>query len=216
MSTDSWRAASMKAQVLTTTRSASSGESAASKPSPVRVPTNLSESTWFFGQPKVSIQYRSATGPIYRGGARRRPGPTCGTEASPARLGPLVVEGPVADTAEREGFEPSDPVTQVNSLAVSPIRPLSHLSLPLRPKLAYHFRGWKAGQDVETSQGYRNGPAVRHGEASVPGEFIGSCPPGRDTPGPTWVHTRALRSIQMTTMGKGWTSRVAAAVAWRC
>jgi hypothetical protein len=32
--------------------------------------------------------------------------------------------------AEREGFEPSDPVTQVNSLAVSPIRPLSHLSLP--------------------------------------------------------------------------------------
>ena len=32
--------------------------------------------------------------------------------------------------AEREGFEPSDPVSQVNSLAVSPIRPLSHLSLP--------------------------------------------------------------------------------------
>jgi outer membrane protein assembly factor BamB len=31
--------------------------------------------------------------------------------------------------AEREGFEPSDPVTQVNSLAVNPIRPLSHLSL---------------------------------------------------------------------------------------
>ena len=32
------------------------------------------------------------------------------------------------DGAEREGFEPSDPVSQVNSLAVSPIRPLSHLS----------------------------------------------------------------------------------------
>ena len=31
--------------------------------------------------------------------------------------------------AEREGLEPSDPVSQVNSLAVSPIRPLSHLSL---------------------------------------------------------------------------------------
>jgi hypothetical protein len=30
--------------------------------------------------------------------------------------------------AEREGFEPSDPVTQVKSLAVTPIRPLSHLS----------------------------------------------------------------------------------------
>ena len=34
--------------------------------------------------------------------------------------------------AEREGFEPSDPVTQVNSLAVSPIRPLSHLSVQVR------------------------------------------------------------------------------------
>ena len=37
--------------------------------------------------------------------------------------------------AEREGFEPSDPVTQVNSLAVNPIRPLSHLSL--RPSLGH-------------------------------------------------------------------------------
>ena len=36
--------------------------------------------------------------------------------------------GGTALAAEREGFEPSDPVTQVNSLAVSPIRPLSHLS----------------------------------------------------------------------------------------
>src|ERR1700749_2571142 len=32
-------------------------------------------------------------------------------------------------SAEREGFEPSGPVSQANSLAVSPIRPLSHLSL---------------------------------------------------------------------------------------
>jgi hypothetical protein len=31
--------------------------------------------------------------------------------------------------AEREGFEPSDEFSLVNSLAVSPIRPLSHLSL---------------------------------------------------------------------------------------
>ena len=31
-------------------------------------------------------------------------------------------------SAERQGFEPWDPVSQVNSLAVSPIRPLSHLS----------------------------------------------------------------------------------------
>ena len=64
------------------------------------------------------------------------------------------------DNAEREGFEPSDPVTQVNSLAVSPIRPLSHLSLPLRPIFGLYFRDGNAGQDVETSQGYRNGPAT--------------------------------------------------------
>ncbi len=37
-------------------------------------------------------------------------------------------EGTGETSAEREGFEPSDPVSQVNSLAVSPIRPLSHLS----------------------------------------------------------------------------------------
>ena len=39
-------------------------------------------------------------------------------------------------SAEREGFEPSDPVSQVNSLAVSPIRPLSHLSSDSCPLLA--------------------------------------------------------------------------------
>ena len=39
-----------------------------------------------------------------------------------------AVPGTGVACAEREGFEPSDPVSQVNSLAVSPIRPLSHLS----------------------------------------------------------------------------------------
>ncbi len=34
--------------------------------------------------------------------------------------------------AERGGFEPPDPVSQVNSLAVSPIRPLSHLSVSFK------------------------------------------------------------------------------------
>jgi hypothetical protein len=33
-----------------------------------------------------------------------------------------------SERAEREGFEPSDGFEPVNSLAVSPIRPLSHLS----------------------------------------------------------------------------------------
>ena len=40
----------------------------------------------------------------------------------------------VPPPAEREGFEPSEPVSQLNSLAVSPIRPLSHLS-------AHNLRG---------------------------------------------------------------------------
>ena len=56
VSTDSWRAASMKAHVFTTTRSAPSALSASFMPSANSVPTNLSESTWFFGHPSVSIQ----------------------------------------------------------------------------------------------------------------------------------------------------------------
>src|ERR1700694_380792 len=82
VSMDSWRAASMNAQVLTTTRPASSGAPAAPNPSTVSVPTNLSESTWFFGQPNVSIQYRSATGPIYRGAG------------APALRGPDAAQAP--------------------------------------------------------------------------------------------------------------------------
>ena len=56
VSTDSCRAASMKAHVFTTTRSARSGVPAGSYPSATSFPTSLSESTWFFGQPNVSIQ----------------------------------------------------------------------------------------------------------------------------------------------------------------
>jgi hypothetical protein len=52
-------------------------------------------------------------------------------------LSPVSATGP---TAEREGFEPSDPVSQVNSLAVSPIRPLSHLSKGLEPITRQIFR----------------------------------------------------------------------------
>ena len=53
---DSSRASSTNAQVFTTTRSASSAESAATSPSAVMVPVSLSESTWFLGQPRVSTQ----------------------------------------------------------------------------------------------------------------------------------------------------------------
>jgi hypothetical protein len=59
----------------------------------VSVPTNLSESTWFFGQPKVSIQYRSATGPIYRG-------PEAGCSRGPNASRAPRMEGPVSSRGE--------------------------------------------------------------------------------------------------------------------
>ena len=55
VSIDSCRASSMNAQVFTTTRSAAAGSSVATSPSASSVPTSLSESTWFFGQPSVSM-----------------------------------------------------------------------------------------------------------------------------------------------------------------
>src|SRR4029453_14668614 len=55
-STDSRRASSMKAQVLTTTRSASSGAPAGTSPPASSVPVSLSVSTWFFGQPSGPAQ----------------------------------------------------------------------------------------------------------------------------------------------------------------
>src|SRR5436190_14754938 len=51
----------MNAQVLTTTTSASATVDAGSYPSARSVPVSLSESTWFFGQPRVSTQKRRAT-----------------------------------------------------------------------------------------------------------------------------------------------------------
>src|SRR5215510_4215811 len=55
-STDPRRAPSLKEQVLTTTRSASSGAPAGTSPPASIVPVSLSVSTWFFGQPRVSTQ----------------------------------------------------------------------------------------------------------------------------------------------------------------
>ncbi len=54
VSIDSCRAASTNAQVLTTIRSASSAWPAGVSPSARSEATTLSESTAFFGQPKVS------------------------------------------------------------------------------------------------------------------------------------------------------------------
>ena len=69
----------------------------------------------------------------HQSGSRRGRRSTAGP---PERAVVRIVRHQVPDSrAEREGFEPSDPVTQVNSLAVSPIRPLSHLSMPAQ----HHF-----------------------------------------------------------------------------
>src|SRR6478672_5359020 len=56
VSIDSWRAASMNAHVLTTTRSAPEASAAGTRPSASRLATTLSESTAFFGHPNVSTQ----------------------------------------------------------------------------------------------------------------------------------------------------------------
>ena len=49
------RASSMNAHVLTTTTSARDGSSVGSRPWAASVPAIFSESTWFLGQPRVSM-----------------------------------------------------------------------------------------------------------------------------------------------------------------
>src|SRR4051794_3522418 len=61
VSTDSRRASSMNAQVLTTTTSASRTSSVALRPSAPRAAAILSESTAFFGHPSVTRWKRPAT-----------------------------------------------------------------------------------------------------------------------------------------------------------
>ena len=67
VSIDSWRAASMKAQVLTTTSSAGLRRFGRLESLGGQGPDQLVRVDLFFGQPNVSIQYRSATRTIYRG-----------------------------------------------------------------------------------------------------------------------------------------------------
>src|SRR2546422_1570486 len=96
--TDSSRARSMKAHVLTMRHSASSGSVVRGNPASVSMPSISSESTWFLGQPRVvrwtfmsETQYTLA----HRRGPRRPPPSQTRLErASPAarrgglRLGP--------------------------------------------------------------------------------------------------------------------------------
>src|SRR3989441_9439673 len=97
--TDSSRARSMKAQVLTMRHSAFSGSVVRGKPASVSMPSISSESTWFLGQPRVvrwtfmsEAQYTLA----HRRGPRRPPPSQTRLErASPAaRRGVLRLAPP--------------------------------------------------------------------------------------------------------------------------
>src|SRR3989441_5106005 len=97
--TDSSRARSMKAHVLTMRHSASSGSVVRGKPASVSMPSISSESTWFLGQPRVvrwtfmsEAQYTLA----HRRGPRRPPPSQTRLErASPAaRRGVLPLPPP--------------------------------------------------------------------------------------------------------------------------
>src|SRR5438093_9828953 len=66
VSIDSSRARSMNAQVLTMRHSASSGRSASGNPASVSMPSISSESTWFFGQPRV-VRWTFMAGSQYTG-----------------------------------------------------------------------------------------------------------------------------------------------------
>src|SRR2546427_2836539 len=86
--TDSSRARSMKAHVLTMRHSASSGSVVRGKPASVSMPSISSESTWFLGQPRVvrwtfmsEAQY---TLPHRKGPRRPPPSQTRLERASPA------------------------------------------------------------------------------------------------------------------------------------
>ena len=56
------------------------------------MPANLSESTWFFGQPNVSIQYRSATRTIYRPKAAGNPGMDPESRLDPRTAGEMGLD----------------------------------------------------------------------------------------------------------------------------
>ncbi len=83
VSIDSSRARSMKAQVLTTRHSASSGRSASGNPASVSMPSISSESTWFFGQPRV-VRWTFMDGSQYTVPAGPNRGRQQGSHSMPA------------------------------------------------------------------------------------------------------------------------------------
>src|SRR2546429_3691837 len=109
--TDSSRARSMKAHVLTMRHSASSGSVVGGKPASVSMPSISSESSWFLGQPRVvrwtfmsEAQYTLA----HRRGPRRPPPSQTRLErASPAaRRGVLRLAPPPPPRTGLRGGNP--------------------------------------------------------------------------------------------------------------
>src|SRR5258706_2655867 len=93
--TDSSRARSMNAQVLTITHSASSARSATANPAAPSRPSMSSESTWFLGQPSVVRWTFMGGGKVYRAGAGGGP------PSAVASIGELQRDAQVALTQER-------------------------------------------------------------------------------------------------------------------
>src|SRR5882724_10105644 len=84
VSTDSSRARSMNAQVLTMRHSASSARATSGNPASVSMPSINSESTWFFGQPSV-VRWTFISASQYTG---ERAGPDMAPRPPDARSAP--------------------------------------------------------------------------------------------------------------------------------
>ena len=111
MSIDSWRASSTKAQVLTTTTSASSGPAAAESPSATSRPPSLSESTWFLGQPRVSTQNVRGIGADRTGGTvADEPAGGVGRSDAPVAAPERAATGCVLTHPEGESVGTAQPV----------------------------------------------------------------------------------------------------------
>src|SRR6267142_814691 len=98
VSTDSSRARSMNAQVLTMRHSASSARATSGNPASVSMPSISSESTWFFGQPSV-VRWTFMAGSQYTG---ERGGPDMTPSPPDARHGFAPLHAPVVRELDRD------------------------------------------------------------------------------------------------------------------
>ena len=69
------------------------------------------------------------------------------------------------------GFEPTDPVSQVKSLAVTPIRPLSHLSVKPNPRVRQRPSRYPISRRVLPEYHPRVSPVLGLVESKMAGAF---------------------------------------------